>query len=87
MAESKKAADAGGRNLTDKQDPTLRSEGLAPEYPEGTHPARGADEVTHSVDKLEYREVKPPSPFAHAVEQVLDGTEAGSFGYSDKDDR
>src|SRR4051794_2705095 len=80
---------SGGRNLTDREDPTIRRvRGAAPEYPEGTHPPRQVSEVTHSAANLEYRDMpedRKPDPTTVAQEQVLQGTEAGSFGYSDED--
>jgi hypothetical protein len=55
-----------------KDDPTVTSVG--PEYPEGTHAARQASEVTTSAAKLEYRDLpadRKPDPSTIAQEQVL----------------
>lgn len=88
-SSSESSARSGGRNLTDRDDPTIRRvRGAAPEYPEGTHPLRQVSEVTHSAANLEYRDMpedRKPDPTTVAQEQVLQGTEAGSFGYSDED--
>lgn len=50
-------------------DPTVTSELAGPEYPEGTHPALPASEVTHSADKREYKD-NPDKPDATSIGQV-----------------
>jgi hypothetical protein len=60
------------------KDPTVTSEVVA-EFPEGTHPARPASEVTHSAENLQYRDMpddRKPDPSTIAQEQVLTGDEA-----------
>lgn len=54
-----------------KKDPTVTSDVTGPDYPEGTHPARPASEVTYAADKLSYRE-NPDKPDASSVAQVAD---------------
>jgi hypothetical protein len=51
-------------------DPTVRGAG-GPEYPEGTHPVRSASEVTHSADRIEYRD-NPDKPDPSSIAQVAD---------------
>jgi hypothetical protein len=66
---------------TSKKDPTVTSDVAGPEYPEGTHPARPASEVTDSATNLEYRDLsdkEKPDPSTVAQEQVLTGNEATS---------
>ena len=55
----------------EKQDPTISSRSVAAGYPEGTHPARKASEVTHSATNLKYSDMedKPdPTTVAQTVE-------------------
>jgi hypothetical protein len=52
-------------------DPTVTSRVAGPEFPEGTHPARSASEVTHSAERIEYREA-PEKPDPSSVAQVAD---------------
>lgn len=52
-------------------DPTVTSKTVGPEFPEGTHPARPAGEVTHSADNIKYREA-PEKPDGSSVAQVAD---------------
>lgn len=60
-------------------DPTITSASSGVEYPEGTHPARPASEVTHSATNLEYRDMQDkPDPTTVAQEQVLQGDEASA---------
>lgn len=55
-----------------KSDPTVRGPS-GPEYPEGTHPAKAASEVTHAADKLKYKDAsEKPDPTTVAQEQVVD---------------
>lgn len=54
-----------------KNDPTVTSKPTGPEYPEGTHPARSASEVTHSAEKIKYRE-NPDKPDSTSVAQLAD---------------
>jgi hypothetical protein len=57
-----------------KNDPTVASDSTAPEFPEGTHPARPASEVTDSATNLAYRDLpdeRKPDPSTIAQEQVL----------------
>lgn len=42
-----------------------------PGYPEGTHPARPASDVTHSGDRIEYSD-NPDKPDPTSVAQVAD---------------
>jgi hypothetical protein len=62
-----------------KSDPTIKSTTGGPEYPEGTHPARPASEVTHSASNWEYKD-NPDKPDATSIAQVqvLSGDEAGA---------
>ena len=63
-----------------KDNPDVVSSDLVgPDYPEGTHPARPASEVTHSVTNLKYRDLpddRKPDPTTIAEEQILSGDEA-----------
>ena len=52
-----------------KSDPTITSETTGPAYPEGTHPARPASEVTHSADKIKYED-NPDKPDPSTIAQV-----------------
>jgi hypothetical protein len=52
-----------------KADPTVTSELTGPEYPEGTHPALPASEVTYSADKREYKD-NPDKPDPTSIAQV-----------------
>jgi hypothetical protein len=54
-----------------RSDPTVTSEIKGPVWPEGTHPARSASEVTHSADRLKYSE-HPDKPDATSVAQVAE---------------
>lgn len=54
-----------------KSDPTVTSKITGPEYPEGTHPARSASEVTYSADSIKYRD-NPDKPDASSVAQLAD---------------
>lgn len=38
------------------KDPTVTSETTGPDYPEGTHPALSPTEVTHSADRITYKD-------------------------------
>ena len=52
-------------------DPTVTSKVVGPEFPEGTHPARKPSDVTHSADKITYRDAdEKPDP--SSVVQVAD---------------
>lgn len=76
MAEAKKDVAASTKN-----DPTVTGSVSGPEYPEGTHPARDASEVTHSAENLRYEDMpdeQKPSPTSIAQVQVLTGDEATS---------
>ena len=53
------------------KDPTVTSEATGPAYPEGTHPARPASEVTHSADRIKYRD-NPDKPDSTSIAQVAD---------------
>lgn len=75
MAEAKKDVAASTK------DPTVKSTGAGDAYPEGTHPARDATEVTHAAEKLKYEDMpaeEKPSPSSVAQVQVLTGDEATS---------
>ena len=64
---------------TSKKDPTITSDSVAADYPEGTHPARPASEVTHSAENLKYRDLpddRKPDPSSIVQEQILTGDEA-----------
>jgi hypothetical protein len=52
-----------------KDDPTITSDMAGPDYPEGTHPARPASEVFHSVDRISYED-NPEKPDATSVAQI-----------------
>lgn len=52
-------------------DPTVTGKPTGPEFPEGTHPARPASEVTHSAERITYREMED-KPDATSVAQVAD---------------
>lgn len=54
-----------------KKDPTISSRSVerSPGYPEGTHPARPASEVTHSAANKQYRD-NPDKPDPTTVAQV-----------------
>ncbi len=68
-----------------KADPTVRSRGAVPEYPEGTHPIAPLSEQTWGPDRLEYSEMptkdKPdetsvvstvePDPIEEATQKAL----------------
>jgi hypothetical protein len=54
-----------------RSDPTITSKVTGPEYPEGTHPARSPVDVTHSVEKIDYRE-NPDKPDKTSVAQLAD---------------
>lgn len=56
-----------------KGDPTISTASMAAgdPYPEGTHPARPVSEVTHSADKINYRE-NEDKPDASSIAQVAD---------------
>lgn len=58
---------------TPQSDPTITSSSRAAgdPYPEGTHPARPASEVHHSVTRIDYRE-NPDKPDKTSVAQVAD---------------
>lgn len=75
MAEAKKDVAA-----SKPADPTIKSGG-GEDYPEGTHPARPVEEVTHAAEKNEYKDMPDdvkPSKSSVAQEQVLSGDEATS---------
>lgn len=55
----------------DEKDPTVTSTLSGPEYPGGTHAARPVSEVTHSADRLKYRDA-PDKPDPSTVAQVAD---------------
>jgi hypothetical protein len=65
-----------------KKDPTVSSDSVVgSDYPEGTHPARPASEVTTSAVNLSYRDLsdeQKPDPSTVAQEQVLEGDEASA---------
>lgn len=66
-----------------KSDPTVTTDRVGDEYPEGTHPARSPSEVTHSAENLEYQDMpddRKPDPSSIAQEQVLQGDEASPGG-------
>lgn len=66
-----------------KKDPTVTSDMAGDAYPEGTHPARPASEVTHSADNWEYQDMpadSKPDASTIAQEQVLQGDEASPGG-------
>lgn len=52
-----------------KNDPTVTSDSGAPEYPEGTHPARPASEVSHSADRIKYKD-NPDKPDPSTIAQI-----------------
>lgn len=54
-----------------KADPTVTSEMTGPAYPEGTHPARPASEVTHSAGNIKYRE-NPDKPDSSSIAQIAE---------------
>lgn len=54
-----------------KDDPTVTSEQAGSAFPEGTHPARPVSEVTHSADRIKYRD-NPDKPDATSVAQVAE---------------
>lgn len=56
-----------------KTDPVVTSASVeaAPDYPEGTHPARSSDEVTHSASRIKYRD-NPDKPDRSSVAQLAD---------------
>lgn len=58
----------------DKKDPTIKSDSIDTSWPEGTHPALPASEVTHSADRFEYRDLpddRKPDASTVAQEQIL----------------
>lgn len=75
MAESKTKKDAAP-----VADPVISSESAAAvEYPEGTHAALPASEVTHSAAALKYEDrADKPDPSTIAQVQVVEGDEATS---------
>jgi len=54
-----------------RKDPTLTGDVSGPEYPEGTHPARPAGEVTHSADRVTYSD-NPDKPDPSSVAQLAE---------------
>lgn len=52
-------------------DPTVTSAVKGPEFPEGTHPARSPSEVTHSAERIRYRDMED-KPDSTSVAQVAD---------------
>jgi hypothetical protein len=52
-------------------DPTVKSMAAGDPYPEGTHPARPPSEVTHSADKIKYRDMDD-KPDASSIAQLAD---------------
>jgi hypothetical protein len=52
-------------------DPTVRSDTAASAWPEGTHPARPAAEVTHSASRIKYRD-NPDKPDPSTVAQLAE---------------
>lgn len=58
-------------NKAQTKDPTIRSDSVTEGYPEGTHPARSASEVTHSATNLKYKEA-PDKPDPTTVAQVVE---------------
>lgn len=59
------------KSKSETNDPTVTSETVGDAYPEGTHPARPASEVTHSADRLKFRD-NPDKPDATSIAQVVD---------------
>jgi hypothetical protein len=55
----------------DKNDPTVTSDRVGPGYPDGTHAALPVGEVTHSADRIKYRDA-PDKPDPSTVAQVAD---------------
>jgi len=58
---------------TQVDDPVVSSDSVeaAPAYPEGTHPARSPEEVTHSASRITYRD-NPDKPDASSVAQLAE---------------
>lgn len=54
-----------------KKDPTITSDSVVGGYPEGTHPARSASEVTHSADRIKYSD-NPDKPDPSSVAQIAE---------------
>ena len=54
-----------------KKDPTITSDVAGPAYPEGTHPVRSPSEVTHSADRITYKD-NPDKPDASSVAQLAE---------------
>lgn len=54
-----------------KKDPTVTTDTGGDAYPEGTHPARPASEVTHSAARITYRD-NPDKPDPSSVAQLAD---------------
>lgn len=60
MADSKK-----------KDDPTITSTDGGTDFPEGTHPARPVSEVTHSAERISYKD-NPDKPDKTSVAQLAE---------------
>lgn len=58
-----------------KEDPTVTGRAAGDAYPEGTHPARAASEVTSSAENLKYKD-NPAKPDASSVAQLEVASEA-----------
>lgn len=77
MAEQKPKDVAASKQA----DPTIKSGAGGEDYPEGTHPARPVEEVTHAAEKNEYKDMpedEKPSKSSVVQVQVLSGDEATS---------
>ena len=55
--------------MASRKDPTVTGGSTGPAYPEGTHPARLASEVTTSAENIEYRD-NPDKPDPTTVAQL-----------------
>jgi hypothetical protein len=64
-----------------KEDPTVTSMTGAPDYPEGTHPARPVSETTFGADKLSYKDMpadmKPDPSTIAQIQDVPEGWPTG----------
>jgi hypothetical protein len=58
-----------------KKDPTVTGATTGAAYPDGTHPARPASEVTHSATNINYRD-NPEKPDRTSVAQIEVASEA-----------
>lgn len=65
------------RKMDETSDPTVTSASMTagPDYPEGTHPARAASDVTHSATRIRYRDAddKPDETSIVQIAEIPEG--------------